>query len=60
MPRVLEIDPGAISIDLRGLADGLAGGRHRELVNAMRLPEAGGTALDHLYLSGSEGIERWG
>ncbi|MBK9691819.1 MAG: DUF1464 family protein [Gemmatimonadetes bacterium] len=30
------------------LADGLAGGRHRDIVAAMRLREARGTALDHL------------
>lgn len=32
------------------LADGLAGGRHRDLVETMRIREATGTALDHLYV----------
>ncbi len=32
------------------LADGLAGGQHRELVETMRIREASGTALDHLYV----------
>lgn len=32
------------------LADGLAGGRHKELVDTMRIREASGTALDHLYV----------
>ncbi|BDG60894.1 DUF1464 family protein [Caldinitratiruptor microaerophilus] len=31
------------------IADGLAGGRYAGLVEAMRLREAGGTVLDHLY-----------
>jgi predicted butyrate kinase (DUF1464 family) len=32
------------------LADGLAGGRHQELVETMRIRQASGTALDHLYV----------
>ncbi|HEU4564490.1 MAG TPA: DUF1464 family protein, partial [Gemmatimonadaceae bacterium] len=32
------------------IADGLAGGRCAPLVETMRLREAGGTALDHLYV----------
>ena len=32
------------------LADGLAGGTHRELVETMRIREASGTSLDHLYV----------
>jgi predicted butyrate kinase (DUF1464 family) len=32
------------------LADGLAGGTHRELVETMRISEASGTSLDHLYV----------
>jgi predicted butyrate kinase (DUF1464 family) len=32
------------------LADGLAGGGHRELVERMRLRNAAGTVLDHLYV----------
>ncbi|HET8624659.1 MAG TPA: DUF1464 family protein [Gemmatimonadales bacterium] len=31
------------------LADGLAGGRYRELVDIMRIRHAGGTVLDHLF-----------
>ena len=38
------------------LADGLAGGRHAPLVDALRLREASGTALDHLRMRGAEGI----
>jgi predicted butyrate kinase (DUF1464 family) len=41
------------------LADGLAGGRHAVLVEAMRLREARGTALDHLYVMGSDAVRRW-
>lgn len=40
------------------IADGLAGGRYRGLVEAMRLREARGTPLDHLYLRGSAEIHR--
>jgi predicted butyrate kinase (DUF1464 family) len=32
------------------LADGLAGGRHRDLVEALRLRHAGGSVLDHLFV----------
>jgi predicted butyrate kinase (DUF1464 family) len=32
------------------IADGLAGGRHRELVEQLGLRQASGTALDHLYV----------
>ncbi len=32
------------------IADGLAGGRHADLVTHMRIREASGTALDHLYV----------
>ncbi len=35
------------------LADGLAGGRYAPIVEALRLREAGGTVLDHLYLEGA-------
>lgn len=38
------------------LADGLAGGPHRTLVEALRLKEARGTLLDHLYVDGSARI----
>ena len=32
------------------LADGLAGGRHRDLVESLRLRQAHGTVLDHLFV----------
>jgi predicted butyrate kinase (DUF1464 family) len=32
------------------IADGLAGGSHRALVDHLKLREAGGTVLDHLYV----------
>ena len=35
------------------LADGLAGGRARQIVDALRLRAAGGTVLDHLYVAGA-------
>jgi predicted butyrate kinase (DUF1464 family) len=41
------------------IADGLAGGRYRELVEAMRLREARGTVVDQLYLSGADEVRRW-
>jgi predicted butyrate kinase (DUF1464 family) len=40
------------------LADGLAGGPHRALVQTLRLAEAHGTVLDHLYVDGSIRIRR--
>ncbi len=36
------------------LADGLAGGRHAALAQALRLREASGTALDHLRVAGAD------
>lgn len=41
------------------IADGLAGGRYRELVEVMRLREAQGTVLDRLYLNGADEVRRW-
>jgi predicted butyrate kinase (DUF1464 family) len=41
------------------IADGLAGGRYRELIEVMRLREAQGTVLDRLYLTGSDEVRRW-
>jgi predicted butyrate kinase (DUF1464 family) len=38
------------------LADGLAGGSYAPLVEALRVREAAGTALDHLRVSGAEAI----
>jgi predicted butyrate kinase (DUF1464 family) len=40
------------------VADGLAGGRHRDVVEAMRIRDARGTLLDHLYLSGADSLRR--
>jgi predicted butyrate kinase (DUF1464 family) len=40
------------------IADGLAGGAARELVETLRLREACGTLLDHLYLAGADGVRR--
>lgn len=40
------------------IAEGLAGGRNEELVETMRLREATGTALDHLYLAGSDALRQ--
>ena len=39
------------------LADGLAGGRYAPLVERLRLPEASGTALDHLRMHGADSIQ---
>lgn len=41
------------------IADGLAGGRHAALVDALRLREASGTALDHLFLRGADAVRAW-
>jgi predicted butyrate kinase (DUF1464 family) len=38
------------------IADGLAGGRHRDVVEAMRVRQARGTLLDHLYVAGAEAV----
>ena len=38
------------------LADGLTGGRHAGLVDALGLKKAGGSALDHLRVAGSDTI----
>lgn len=38
------------------IAEGLAGGKHKELVEAMRLRDADGSALDHLYVAGSQAL----
>lgn len=38
------------------IAEGLAGGKNEGLVGAMRLREAGGSVLDHLYIKGSEAV----
>ncbi len=38
------------------IADGLAGGRHRDVVEAMRVRQARGTLLDHLYVAGADAV----
>ncbi len=40
------------------IAEGLAGGVHKELVDVMRLREARGTVLDHLYVAGAEELSK--
>jgi predicted butyrate kinase (DUF1464 family) len=40
------------------IADGLAGGQHEALVETMRIREAGGTVLDHLYISKAEELRQ--
>jgi predicted butyrate kinase (DUF1464 family) len=40
------------------IADGLAGGSHRGVVEAMRLRESHGSVLDHLYVSGADAVRR--
>jgi predicted butyrate kinase (DUF1464 family) len=51
--RVKEAAQGAAVI-----ADGLAGGTHRDVVDAMHLRESRGTVLDHLYLAGADEVRR--
>jgi predicted butyrate kinase (DUF1464 family) len=51
--RVKEAAQGAALI-----ADGLAGGAHRDVVDAMRLRQSRGTVLDHLYLAGADEVRR--
>ena len=40
------------------IADGLAGGPHRHVVDAMRLRECRGTVLDHLHVAGADAVRR--
>jgi predicted butyrate kinase (DUF1464 family) len=50
--------PAALGAAL--LADGLAGGRHAGLVEALALRAARGTVLDHLHLEGARAVRsRW-
>jgi predicted butyrate kinase (DUF1464 family) len=51
--RVKEAAQGAALI-----ADGLAGGPHRDVVEAMRLRECRGTVLDHLHVAGADEVRR--
>jgi len=51
--RVKEAAQGAALI-----ADGLAGGTHRDVVDQMRLRESRGSVLDHLYLAGADEVRR--
>jgi predicted butyrate kinase (DUF1464 family) len=41
------------------IADGLAGGGYRQLVETMCLRQAAGTVLDQLYLSGADEVRTW-
>jgi len=38
------------------IAEGLAGGSHKRLVDVMGLCETSGTVLDHLYVKGAEAL----
>jgi predicted butyrate kinase (DUF1464 family) len=40
------------------IAEGLAGGKHKRLVEVMGLRETTGTALDHLYVEGAEALRK--
>jgi predicted butyrate kinase (DUF1464 family) len=40
------------------IADGLAGGSHRAVLEAMRLRECRGTVLDHLHVAGADEVRR--
>jgi predicted butyrate kinase (DUF1464 family) len=40
------------------IADGLAGGRHRNVVETMRLRESRGSVLDHLHVAGADEVRR--
>lgn len=56
---VCPLVPGRASAAARGgalLADGLAGGPHAALVEAMGLRLSGGTALEHLRVAGADTI----
>jgi predicted butyrate kinase (DUF1464 family) len=56
---VVALVPGRASAAARGgalLADGLAGGKNAALVEALRLRESSGTALDYVRVAGAEKI----
>ena len=40
------------------IAEGLAGGSHKKLVEAMGLYESSGTVLDHLYIKDAEALRQ--
>jgi predicted butyrate kinase (DUF1464 family) len=40
------------------IADGLAGGRHRDIVETLRLRASRGSVLDHLYVAGADELRR--
>jgi predicted butyrate kinase (DUF1464 family) len=40
------------------LADGLAGGTHRDVVEALRLRDSRGSVLDHLFVAGTDEVRR--
>jgi predicted butyrate kinase (DUF1464 family) len=40
------------------IADGLAGGPHRDVVEAMRLRECRGSVFDHLHVAGADEVRR--
>lgn len=40
------------------IAEGLAGGRYRELVEVMEISKARGTVLDYLYIQGAEALRQ--
>jgi predicted butyrate kinase (DUF1464 family) len=40
------------------IADGLAGGPHRAVVETMRLRESRGSVLDHLHVAGADAVRR--
>jgi len=59
---VRVLTAGAAKAAARGaaiIADGLAGGSYGGLVDTMRLREARGSVLDHLFLSGSDKAKAW-
>jgi predicted butyrate kinase (DUF1464 family) len=53
---------GAVKEAARGaalIADGLAGGAYAGLVDSMRVREARGTLVDHLYMAGAAEAKEW-
>jgi predicted butyrate kinase (DUF1464 family) len=39
------------------IAEGLAGGVHERMIQIMRLRDASGTSLDHLYVNGADTLK---